>query len=55
MKNIYLKVSIFGFIIKNNNIEYLNVYIDNRNKKKYYVDLDNLIDLMKNGITYKGA
>ena len=39
-----------SFIIKENNIEYLNVYIDNKNKKKYYIDLDNLIDLMKNGI-----
>ena len=28
----------------------LNVYIDKRHKKKYYVELDNLIDLMKNGI-----
>ena len=44
-----------SFIIKENNIEYLNVYIDNKNKKKYYIDLDNLIDLMKNGITYKEA
>lgn len=44
-----------SFVIKENNIEFLNVYIDSRNKKKYYIDLDNLIDLMKNGITYKEA
>ena len=52
-KHLFKSVNIWddpSFIIKNNNIEYLNVYIDNRNKKKYYVELDNLIDLMKKGI-----
>ena len=44
-----------SFIIKENNIEYLNVYIDNKNNKKYYIDLDNLIDLMKNGIASEEA
>lgn len=44
-----------SFVIKENNIEFLNVYIDSRNKKKYYIDLDNLIELMKNSITYKEA